>query len=460
MGFALGWLAFALAGLGAAPPADQHRAPITYAIRYVETDGLTWREAACAHLKPVARQGNATIWTAPKHVVARMLEEIHKRPSGQMLQTPKVIAESGVPAHLSARSNRQLVTQVAWHEDGQPHATPEHVRVGWVATIVGRTLDQGTLVRLVFEHAQIQAIHHVNLSGGCESRTACAAGSPHKPGDVMRAAGKAAGLYAVINGGAAACDGPCNTTSGCCAADTPDATAVTIDVPEISKQEIAGEWLIPRGECLVLSFGVHTVAGKDGKAVVKEQLATLEAEELGTAGEIRKATAWSRVVPAPARIAPPGAPAPDRIVPPPAPPASGGKLSLPMPVVPSRTIPQGVHADGTQAELPPLPADETESPASESAEPLPSPQKKKPQAQPKPPVDSGTDKAGFSAPKVPSLPLPGFIFPLNPASPAIVQFLVPIKPLALKLPFNQRLEIEIIGRVVPNNTPAGKPCEE
>ena len=53
---------------------------------------------------------------------------------------------------------------------------------------------------------------------------------------------------------------------------------VSVDVPEIGSQEVAGEWLIPNGECLLVSFGAYTVADKDGKAVVKERLAIVDAE--------------------------------------------------------------------------------------------------------------------------------------------------------------------------------------
>jgi hypothetical protein len=35
-----------------------------------------------------------------------------------------------------------------------------------------------------------------------------------------------------------------------------------------------------------------------------------------------------------------------------------------------------------------------------------------------------------------------------------LQFLLPIQPVSLKLPFNRRLEIEIYGRVVRNTEPA------
>ena len=62
-----------------------------------------------------------------------------------------------------------------------------------------------------------------------------------------------------------------------------DVQKVVLDVPEIDTQEILGEWLIPRGEALLVSFGAHTVADKDGMAVVKERLAIIEADEASTA---------------------------------------------------------------------------------------------------------------------------------------------------------------------------------
>ena len=40
--------------------------------------------------------------------------------------------------------------------------------------------------------------------------------------------------------------------------------------------------------------------------------------------------------------------------------------------------------------------------------------------------------------------LPQFTFPN-------LQFVMPLKPFAMKLPFNQKLEIELIGRVVPDS---------
>ena len=80
---------------------------------------------------------------------------------------------------------------------------------------------------------------------------------------------------------------------------------------------------------------------------------------------------------------------------------------------------------------------------------MPSPQTKKiPQPKPaaKPATDSGMNKVDFTLPKAAAMFVPSFFMPSQSAG---FQFLMPIKPLSLKLPFGQKLEIEIIGRVVP-----------
>ena len=83
---------------------------------------------------------------------------------------------------------------------------------------------------------------------------------------------------------------------------------------------------------------------------------------------------------------------------------------------------------------------------SESAEPRPSPQTKKPLSA-KPAADESTTKASFVKPKSPTFILPSVFLP---GSSVGFQFLLPISPLSIKLPFNQRLVIEIFGRVVPD----------
>ena len=87
--------------------------------------------------------------------------------------------------------------------------------------------------------------------------------------------------------------------------------------------------------------------------------------------------------------------------------------------------------------------------ADKSAEPRPSPQKHKapsspaPAAKPASPVDSKTTKATFTLPK-------GLFRQAAPSALMLpnLQFMMPLKPFELSLPFNQKLQLELIGRVV------------
>ncbi len=225
----------------------------------------------------------------------------------------------------------------------------------------------------------------------------------------------------------------------CSSSSKPTATATAapgaeVQVPEIGRAEIAGEWLIPRDEILLIGFGPHTVADKDGKAVVRERLALISAEEVvqPTASARAESLELPRPVP---RVA-----------------VSPSRLALP--ALPSRTLPQGVHADGTPAELPPLPEeDKADTSAAGSSDPRPSPQSHKPRPAPAAPASSATRpaaKADGRAAKAAFSMASNLLrnSPLGPLSFPSLQFMMPLKPLALRLPFNQKLELELIGRVV------------
>ena len=393
---------------GRRPPAERRAAPITYTVRVVDAQGLGWREAVFARLKPVTRQGAATVWTTSREVSAQLLEHVGKSPAGRILQGPKVTSSNGDPVHITTRANRALLTQVAWEgADRDPEGAPESVRAGWHTTIVGRKLDQGILVKLVFEDTEIRAIHRVKLNDRghelqcCETQ-ACAQSVKGQEDDGVR--------------------------------------KVRIEIPEIGTEEVVGEWLIPRGDVLLVSLGAHTVADKNGKAVVKERLAIIQADEVAEASAVHRASEMAISVPPPVH----GLPQPPFLCTP------ISKIPMPTPPAPSRSMPQGYHADGTPAELPPLPPAEpdADSPSADSAEPKPSSQIKKPRPQePQPAADTSANKAAFASPKSPTVFLPSIFLP----SPSIgFQFLLPLKPLSLRLPFNQRLKIEIYGRVVPD----------
>jgi hypothetical protein len=238
-----------------------------------------------------------------------------------------------------------------------------------------------------------------------------------------------------------------------------------VQIPEIGRVEVAGEWLIPQDEVLVIGFGPHTVADKDGKAVVRERLAVITAEEAGGQSLSLHGTSVVPMTlprPLPRIAAPITSPAPTPV------PAT----SLPKPTPPSRTIPQGIHTDGTPAELPPLPEEEKPSAGgseSESSQPLPSPQTKKripprnaeASQDSKSPASASADSRAARAAYVWAAPLlrPNALSSFGFSG---LQFVMPLKPFSLKLPLSQKLELELIGRIVPDSESAasGSPSEE
>ena len=530
MGGALGCVVVAVAAVVGAPPAERAKAQITYTVRMVEAQGVDWREDVFDRLKPVTRQGAATVWTVPRDATEELLDGFSKCPEATVVEVPKVTSSSGSAAVIQCRRNRPVVTQAVWNgKDPAADSAPENLRVGWHTTMVGRKLDQGILVSVVFEDTVIRAVHHVKVNRSTTEHQS--AGSIAGEDEGCTGGEKASGLMAIAH--AIMCseetctEARASRPSGQSAGKDDGVQKVTFDVPEIDTHEVLGEWLIPRGEALLVSFGAYTVADQNGMAVVKERLAIIEADEASTAVAAMGLKGFQPVlVPLAApyasgmNILPPPSvsPGPGNVsivplLPPPAIalPAPSPAVRMAAPPTPSRSFPQGVHSDGTPAELPPLPADEVESDpsSSESSEPMASPQTKKvpqpkpaskpatvvsdpylygappipqpkpagqataeysvppipqikpagqataeysvppiPQAKPavKATTDSSTNKAEFSLPKAAAMFMPSLFTP-NPSTG--LQFLVPVKPFSLKLPFGQKLEFEVVGRVVP-----------
>ena len=524
MGMALGLIAITLVGTAGEPRSSGEKVQIQYTVNFLETEGVGWREAVLPRLTPVTRQGAATIWSAPGNIKGRVLKQAIPDRNAHPVQTTVFRSLSGTPAHFQVRSDRQLVTQVVWDGNDQPEPSkPESVRTGPVGTMLGRKLDQGILVQIVLEDTQIRSVHRVKVNGPTDQTQSVTARSPAQF-RIFVGQGKAAGLSAfayqipslkpgvgnlptlqTIPATDKACQEgtklapQCQTTavianetihgalnklvphvlpnngviqvhletanseSSCCESSfngtktaclkTEDSDPVSIEVPEIATQEIAGEWLIPKDGVLLVSFGPYTVAGQDGKAAVRERLAILEAAVAEIGGVDRASTTDPRATSA-AAAAPLPLPAP----------VVTGKAPAIFPALPSRSIPRGVHADGTPSVLPPLPDEDSDEVSSEeSAEPRPSSQTKKPHPSPSKPVplpgpatDTQMKRTGYGSNSI----LPSMPTVFLTANPTVgLQFLMPIKAVSLKLPFDRKLEIEIFGRIVRQPEPAEIPAE-
>jgi hypothetical protein len=370
-------LVLVLAGLAGAEAPQTEGPQINYEFRIVEVTGLQWREAASHGLKPVTSRGGVTVWTAPRDFFKSL-------PQDALIETAKPTLKSApqAAAHITLRKNRPFVTQVAWRGEGEgPRATTEIVREGMAATVLGRPLDQGILAQLVIEDTEIRAVHTLNLSAPALPQ------EPDRPRDVdtKKAAWHPRSDQNCCDGddckaarcqgkGELACTAQQKKSVSTCSATPTSWTAASrtaqIQVPEIGRSEIAGEWLIPRDEILVIGFGPHTIADKDGKAVVRERLALVSAEVAATLFTSQSDDGPTAGLPG---FLPKIAGVPGRLAPSPA----ATSPALPTPPLPSRSLPQGYNADGSPADLPPLPEDEKVDPsAGASVEPRSSPQSK------------------------------------------------------------------------------------
>ncbi|MFO0953191.1 MAG: hypothetical protein U0835_18960 [Isosphaeraceae bacterium] len=320
MRIALGMLAFTLVGADAPAPlkppgaeAKSQPAPaqIGFHVRVLEVCGVDWRAEVYPQLDLVCRQGGSTVWTLPAEAANRLTKKLEADPRNRWVASPKVVTAVDQPSHVFLRSQRPFVADVERTADGPVnHAsyvayTPrmESAEQGFLCKVKGRKLDQGVLAQIAIEEAHVNAVHPVELQ------------------ETQEAGGDRKSWH----------------------------SGVKLEVPEVSHCSLGGEWLVPKKGVLLVSMCVSTVAGKDGKAEVRERLAVLEVQPV-------EPTPTASPAPTPLPV-PAAAPAP--VVAEAPRPVEPEVLPIPMPKaappVPSRMLPQPKDASGKPVALPPLP---------------------------------------------------------------------------------------------------------
>jgi len=332
---------------GADAPGSPVGPMITYQVRYLELTGLEWRSAYSDRLTAVTRQGGSTVWTAPSEAVAELAAK-----ADRVVTPPKLSSSVDAKATVYQNTTRKVVAEVARGDgaNGSPTAVGfapkfEDATEGFSATVSGRPMDQGVLANVAVRDKRITAVHNVAWT------------EPAGPAGAIRAG---------------------------------DPVRLTIQVPEVSQSgEVGGEWMLPKGGALVVSLGAHTAADADGRAVVRERLAVVEAwpspaaagPSVTVAGKV---DGRPRSVPEILRGV--MTTEPDRVVPA-SPRVPGRKPTLPVgnpgssvyvpaaPRVPSRSLPVPVGLAGETVSLPPLPDEPTPPTAMpNSSEPCATPQ--------------------------------------------------------------------------------------
>ena len=397
---------FVMALLGADSSPNRGTPPIQYRVKLLEMDGLKWRESIYTQLQPVARQGSCAIWTANQEVIKPLVDR-----ASRVVMSPQVMADPDAVAAFSQRTTRKVASQLTRHADGPvDHAvavayTTDHedLREGCQFTMSGRKLDQGMLVKMVVEETRIAAIHQVKLTEFV----------PKKDKQ-----------------------------------DEQTILSPKLDVPEVVKGTLEGEWLIPNGGVLVASLGAHTLDDGTGKAVVRERLMLIEASPVPvrTTVDLTQAIGRGFTFVAPARAS--TIPMPSHI------PAMPG----PVPAMPSRSLPMARTADGTPVPLPPLP--ESQVPPNSlpgTSEPCATPQTA---PQPKSESDDTVTPPVKKNEETKSVDLESHraSYHLEPSATdapgALARgFWSTIKPYLLRLPLGPGIDIEISATVKPSTKP-------
>ncbi len=367
-----------LLGLGADVPPGGDEALVTYRVRFVEMRGLEWRGEVHSRLTPVARQGGATIWTAPAE-----LADVLTRKAERTIGAPKVRAQAGTPATIQTGTRHAYVADLKRVADGpvnharalayQPQI--DHVNDSIAVTLQGRWVDQGLLAEVEIEENRLEGLDTFTIHEQVE-------------GDPKLGA-------------------------------KPAALNAQVQVPEVVEGHVGGEWLIPTDGLLVVSLGAYSRPAGKGPTTTRERLAIIE--PLATESEATPTasrSAWPVSAPMPIAVstmavgasqlavglpsvaprsvacyvAPPAtvlgfattAPvAPSQVAllvptPMPTPPVPPFPVAFasprPTPAPPSRGLPTPINSKGEVVALPPLP-EEIETHVEEfSAEPRPAPQ--------------------------------------------------------------------------------------
>ena len=373
---AMGTSLVALAMMAAGDaPAARDGAPITYQAKVLTIEGTGWRSESFHRMRPVARQGTSTIWTAD-----RALADSLAKAAKDSTASPKVQASDGsTVAQKRVRSFRTHLERVADGPINQASRVayiPERSSFseGFQATVGGRRIDQGVLATVAIEDTHVVRVETVGLPEMIKAEPEAFDRGPI--GVAQRV------IRTVVNG----------------QSETP-ATSIRgqIQVPEVATGRAEGEWLVPNDSVLLVSFGIHTTADAKGMAVTRERLAIVDFDAAPIApistesfGPVSFGGDASTLPPTPFVA---GEPMPIALA------------NLPQATPPSRSLPATIDVDGKEIELPPLPeaVASTDLNQIEPGSKLASPQMRVPG----PMADAALARTGFFEPPPSTVPIMG-----------------------------------------------------
>lgn len=236
MNLATGLLALVL--IGADGPGGPAQKGLRYDVRILEMPGVAWRGALHEALEPISHEGHVAAWTMPREA-----SETLKKAASNEIATPRLTGLENTSAHIRLGHSQPFVSHITRIADGPVgHArsvafmpTVGRAENSLKIQVRGRRLDQGVLAQVEIADTRVNQMLTYVYKEKIQSE----------------------------NG--------------------PPSLSTRVEVPEVSSSSAHGEWLVPTGDVLVVSLGLHTKADKEGKAQTVERLALVDVQTVDPA---------------------------------------------------------------------------------------------------------------------------------------------------------------------------------
>ncbi|MEW4567916.1 hypothetical protein AB1L88_08625 [Tautonia sp. JC769] len=203
---------------------------ISFEVRLVECEAIGWREAYQGRLHYGGHRAGSSAWVAEHETLNELSRRFADDPLAKVVIAPAVIASPGDPALVGTCTTRHFVVHAEPSEvaSGSPDETtggPRPVVVpvddGSQIRLIGTPGPEGLSLKVEVMDTRISAVHEVET--------------------IATVAGK-------------------------------DEAVVRVQMPEVTHREMGGEWHMPADHGLVLSLGVTSEPSAVGKPSIRERL--------------------------------------------------------------------------------------------------------------------------------------------------------------------------------------------
>ena len=214
---------------------DASAQPIGYEVKVLQMEGIEWRASLRSGLTQIAREGQSTLWVAPKDATGEVT-----RKAVDVVYAPKTAGEMRISGSIQQATRRPYIASVTREADGPvDQATslllkpvPEYLEESLSVGVRCQKMSTGVIVALKIDESHLISLATYTVGEQVNTRDATG---------VLK----------------------------------PVILQANIQVPEMAVGRVDGEWLIPHEHSLIVSLGIHTVLRNGNTPTVTERVAII-----------------------------------------------------------------------------------------------------------------------------------------------------------------------------------------